>query len=109
MTHNLKSQIKGRTLFLVDPFLGVENSFNDKRLRNYNLDPELVRERMPEGVDVVVIRDFLSPKIIKKFGKITFAHFNTADFKAEIKSIPELYKKLLRGVYHYGFVWLAIG
>ena len=110
MTHNLKSQIKGRTLFLVDPFLGVESSSNDKRLRNYNLDSELVRERMPEGVDVVIIRDFLSSKIIKKFGKITFAHLNTMDLKAEIKSIPELYKKLLKGGFiimdFYG--WLSV-
>lgn len=97
MTHNLKSQIKGRTLFLVDPFLGAENSSNTKRLRNYNLDSELVLKRMPEGLDVVVIRDFLSPKAIKKFGKIAFAHLNTMDFKAEMESIPELYKKLVMG------------
>jgi len=110
MSHVLRDKLLNRTIYLLDPFLGVENSTNHDIGRNYNLDSELVKGRMPETLSVSIIREFLTPKSIERIKKLVFVHLNTTDFRSELDAIPAIYKKLLVG----GFIvvdlygWLSL-
>ena len=108
MSEILAEKLKDRTIYLIDPFQGVENSSNSERRRNYNLDPEFVVNRMPRELNVCVIEDFLTPDIVEKLGPISFVHLNTTDFEAERTAIPSIYAKLLKGGFIvfdlYGFL-----
>jgi hypothetical protein len=108
MSEILVEKLKERTIYLVDPFQGVENSSNSESKRNYNLDPKFVVDRMPKELNVCVIKDFLTPEIVEPLGPLIFVHLNTTDIEAERAVIPTVYANLLRGGFIvfdlYGFL-----
>jgi hypothetical protein len=108
MCETLNEKIIGREIHLIDPFLGVENSADSAKSRNYNTDPSLVLSRMPKNLNVKIQKSFLTPEVVKNVGPLIFAHLNTTDFKAEKTIIPTIYQNLEKGGFLvfdlYGFL-----
>jgi hypothetical protein len=106
----LREKLTSRKIYLIDPFLGVENSSDSELRRSYNENPELVLDRMPKELEVSVIKEFLSPEVAAKFGPLAFVHLNTNDLSAEKATIPIFYEKLKRGgvIVFDLYGWLSI-
>jgi len=96
MGHFLGEKLTGRTLYLIDPFLGVNESTDNRKDSNHNLEPKLVIERMAPGLNVYLVRKFLSPEALNEISSLAFAHLNTGDFDAEFLSLPSIYNKLTK-------------
>ena len=88
----------GRTLHLIDPFLGVDNSVERNPVEKYNADENFVRAQYPPGAAIAIHRAFIPDCFpLPNTGALAFAHLNTTDFRAEARSLDYLIHTLSPG------------
>lgn len=88
----------GRTLWLVDPFVGAEAVGSIPVLDKYNTSQELVARQYPKAADVRFVTGFI-PACLPLPGspKLAFVHLNTGDIASEAESLPHFWSALSPG------------
>ena len=86
----------GKTMHLVDPFLGIRSSSDRSTLAKYNADMNFVRDQYPADAGVK-IHAGLIPDCLPIADRFCFVHLNTGDCKAEALSLPHFWQRLSPG------------
>jgi len=95
----LESDLKNKKFYLLDAFAGVKSSSEKENTYNYNTDLNLVKSRWNTEIPAIWICDFLTINSISNLPQLVFIHLNTGDYLSELRTLPILCSKLIKGGY----------
>jgi hypothetical protein len=88
----------GRTLHMVDPFLGVASYENRVTVQKYNASVDLVRDQYPAHAAIRIHQAFIPDCLpLPNAGPFALAYFNTTDPRSEAKSLARVLPQMAPG------------